>query len=506
MRITPDLVAKHLKCMPWREISNRSISSTNQLLDHWLPPILPDIVKEDFFEFVVNKILGKLGWLRSSVDSSFTRFKVKFEPGGYRGLSDFIEWNDKLDDQFLEQMIPLLQSIAKCTNSQLTVEQFYMLATELCKFTNFPLTSLDISIIKTFSQMPMITIPALARLLGISYKKARSRWSRLRRLNICNIQSKINYQIVGLIPVFIELFDLNSAIRSPYLLSRIELLGNSKRVIYFMVVPEEELGTLSKFLDSHFGTTHTLYTVEDLGQTVEFTHYQTKAGNWNIDWRKLFLGAHLLHNYTECDLLSSDEVEPQPTRLYLPDEKDKKLIPVLLSDALIRLEKLAQISKMSISQASRRKTKLLELGVLRLEPLIRRVGLIEDVIIRVKEKDARILGIIDELPQAWIRQLTEYHTGNKELFLYATLPAGSFALMRYYLNKYLQTESDVSISGPENGGWPLTFEAFDTEKGNWIWQEPIIVQNPKLVAFDMETRSNPSQKQYWGSGRSTILD
>jgi hypothetical protein len=119
---------------------------------------------------------------------------------------------------------------------------------------------------------------------------------------------------------------------------------------------------------------------------------------------------------------------------------------------------------------------------------VRRIGLLEDVIIRVRNNDARLLGIVNELPQAWIRQLTEYHTGEKELFIYATLPAGSFALIRYYLSKYLHTKSDVFISGPENGGWPLTFETFDSEKSRWIWKDPIVVEGPKITAFEPKVK------------------
>lgn len=494
MRLTLDLVVKHLKCRPWRKIADHALSSPSQILDHWLPPILPQMIREDLVEFFTNKISGNVGWLRSCMDSSFTKFKVDFGPGGYRGLPDFVEWDGKLDGQFLEHMFPLLQSIAQCTSSPLTVEQFYMLASELCKFTNFPLTSLDISIIKTLCQMPMITIPALARILRISYKRTRNRWNRLRRLNICRITSKVNYRLLGLVPAFIKVHDLKSTIRSPYILSQIELSGNSKSILYFMVVPEEQLGTLSKFLNSHFGTTHTLYLVDDGGQAIEFTHYQINSGNWNIDWRKLFIGAHLLHNNGSSPNTSFPHAVKHSPRLYLPDAKDKQLIPVLMADARMKLEKLAQIAGMSISQASRRKSKLIELGVLQPEPLIRRVGLIEDVIIRTEEADERMLGIINELPQAWIRHLTEYNSGNKEILFYTTLPAGSFSQIRYYLNKYLKTESDIYISGPENGGWPLTFETFDIEQGGWAWQEPVIVENHEIRAFEIKSQLPQSKE------------
>ncbi len=489
MQLDLDLVTKYLKCKPWREIVDTTISSPDQILNHWLPPIVPDIVKEDLLEFFTNKISGKLGWLRSCTNSSFTKFKVSFEPGGYRGLPDFIDWDGKLDGQFLEHLLPLLQSIAECTITPLTVEQFWLLATELCKFTNFPLSSLDIRIIKTFSQMPMITIPALARLLGISYKKARSRWNRLRRLNICRIPAQVNYRILGLTPIFIELHDLTTMIKSPYILAYNELSGNSKNRLYFMVVPEGQLSQLSKFLDSQFGVTHTLYLAEDMGQTIEFTHYQINTGSWNVDWRTLFIGAHLFHsNSRNPTQLVPSEKNQQPLRLYSPDARDTRIIPVLASDARIKLEKLAKIAEMSISQASRRKTKLIDLGVLQPKPIIRRIGLLEDVVIRMKENDTRLLGIIKELPQAWIRRLTEYHTGNREIFVYATLPAGSYAQIRYYLSKYLHTKSDIFISGPENGGWPLTFDTFNIEQCRWIWQEPIIVEPHKMTAFKMKSQ------------------
>lgn len=497
MQLDLDLVAKHLKCKPWRKISNQVISSASQILDHWLPPILPHLVKEDFLEFFKNKLSGKMGWLRSCVDSSFTKFKVEFGLGGYRGLPDFIDWDNKLDGQFLEHMLPLLQSIAECTNTPITTAQFFMLATELCKFSNFPLSSLDVSIIKTFNQMPTITVPALARLLGKSYKKVRNRWKRLQKLGICKIQAKINYPILGLVPVIIELHDSKSAIRSPYLVSRLELSGDLRCRFFMMAVPEKALSALSHFLDSHFGTTHTLYVVKDLGQIVEFTHYHIIKEDWNIDWKKLLIGVHLLHNdWIAQDTSYYDEEEHQTLRLYFPDDKDKRLIPILMSDARVKLEKLAQISGMSIAQASRRKSKLVELGVLRLEPLIRRVGLIEDIVIRMKKGDARINGLVKELPQAWIRQITEFRSGNKEILVYATLPAGSFALMRYYLSRYLQTESDIYISSPASGGWPLSFEPFDVRNGQWMWQDPVIVEEPKISQFEIlpEINQTPNER------------
>lgn len=488
MRLDLDLVTKYLKCRTWRENPNTTISSPEQLLDQLLPPILPRMVKDDFLEFFTHKIYGKLGWLRKCTDPSFTKFKVKFEPGGYRGLPDFIDWDGQLDGSFLEQMLPLLQSIAQFTMNPLTAEQFWMLATELCKFTNFPLTSLDIRIIKSFSQMPTITNPGLARLLGVSYKKIRSRWNRLQRLNICRILAKVNYRLLGLVPVIVELHDLTKTIRSPYLIGLTPLSGDSNSVLYSLVIPEERLGSFSKFLNSSLGTTHTLFLAKDRGQTIEFTHYQRDKGNWNIDWRKLFIGAHLLHNSENLTSSLFWEEDMEPRNPYFLDDKDKRLIPILMSDARIKLEKLAATADMSISQASRRKSRLIDLGVLQLEPLIRRVGLIEDIIIRIKENDTRITGIFDELPQAWKRQLTEYRTAKKEILLFATLPAGSFALMRYYLHKYLHTKSEISITGPENGGWPLTFDTFNVEQGGWVWQNPTITENSQFTTFDVRTK------------------
>lgn len=495
MQLNLDLVTKYLKCQPLRELSGKNLTTPGQILDHWLPPIIPEIVRDDFEEFFTNKLSGKLSWLRSCTDSSFSKFKVEFEPGGYRGLPDFIEWDGKLDGQFLEQIVPLLQSIAKCTSTPLSVKQFWTLATELCKFMIFPLSALDISIIKAFSKMPLITIPALARLLGISYKKTRNRWNRLRRLSICRVPAQVNYRRVGLVPVFVELHDTKTSIKSPYILSYIKLAGNERRALYFMAIPEEQLGQLPSFLDSHFGTTYTLHLVEDLGQAIEFTHYQTHKGCWNIDWRKLFIGAHLLHDSSFDQFLEFPNNDQQLQRLYVPDSKDQRLIPLLASDARMRLEKLASIAGMSVSQASRRKAKLIELGVLQPKPLIRRIGLLEDVIIRMKQHDTRLLGIVNELPQAWIRQLSEYHTGEKELLLYTTLPPGSFAQLRYYLSKYLHTHSDVYISGPENGGWPLTFETYNPETGRWNWKEPIVEEEARITAFEArEIRNRASRK------------
>jgi DNA-binding Lrp family transcriptional regulator len=498
MRLTLDLAFKHLKCEPWRKVPDSTISTLDQIFDYWLPPILPPVIREDFLEFFQNKLAGRLNWLRSCLDPSFTEFKVRFDwgPGGYRGLPDFVDWDGKLDGQFLDHIIPLLQSIAKCTTTPLTVEQFWILATELCKFSSFQLKSLDIRIIQTLSQMPTMTIPEVSRLLRVGEKKVRRRWKRLQRLNICKIIAKIYYPSLGLIPVFVELFDTKSLIRSPYLISRIELSGNARSTLNFMVIPEEHLGSFAKTLNAYFGTAHSLFLAKDLGKTVAFSHYQVNAGRWNIDWRKLFIGAHLFHP------TSSDSESYSPTndsqalpRLYIPDLKDKQIIPILTVDARVKLEKLAKSARISVAQASRRKTRLMELGVIQLHPMLRRVGLIEDVFIRISERDKRLMGIIDELPQAWIRELTGYHTGQKEALLYATLPAGSYALMRYYLTKYLHTQAKLSLAGPEIGGWPLSFDSFDFERDRWTWHEPTIVQEEAFTAFEMKSQTKESWKE-----------
>ncbi|MFX1318328.1 MAG: hypothetical protein ACFE9O_04230, partial [Promethearchaeota archaeon] len=60
MRLNLDFVAKHLKCKPWREISDAPITSPDQILDHWIPPILPEMVREDFQVFFDNKLSGKI--------------------------------------------------------------------------------------------------------------------------------------------------------------------------------------------------------------------------------------------------------------------------------------------------------------------------------------------------------------------------------------------------------------------------------------------------------------
>jgi DNA-binding Lrp family transcriptional regulator len=456
------------------------------------------VIREDFLEFFQNKLSGKLDWLRSCLDFSFTEFKVPFKwgPGGYRGLPDFVDWDGKLDGQFLEHIIPLLQSVAQCTTAPLTVEQFWILATELCKFSSFQLKSLDISIIQTLSQMPTMTIPEVSRLLRVGEKKIRRSWKRLQRLNICKIIAKIHYPSLGLVPAFVELYDTKSLIRSPYLLSRIELTGNSRSTLYFMVVPEDHLGLFAKTLKTHFGTAHSLFLAKDLGKTVGFSHYQINAGRWNIDWRKLFIGAHLFHpTPSDSDSFSHTDEPQHPPRLYIPDHKDKQIIPILTADARVKLEKLAKSARISVAQASRRKTRLLELGVIQLQPMLRRVGLIEDVFIRISERDKRLMGIVDELPQALIRELTGYHTGHKEILLYATLPAGSYALIRYYLAKYLHTQAEVFLAGPEIGGWPLSFDTFDFERDRWTWHEPTIVQEEAFTAFAMRTQTKAPWKE-----------
>jgi hypothetical protein len=169
---------------------------------------------------------------------------------------------------------------------------------------------------------------------------------------------------------------------------------------------------------------------------------------------------------------------------------------MLMSDARVKLEKLAQIAGMSIAQASRRKANLVEVGVLRLEPLIRRIGLIEDIVIRIKKEESRILGLIRELPQAWIRQLTELRSGKREILVYTTLPAGSFTLMRYYLSRYLQTESDIYISSPASGGWPLSFDTFDVTKSQWVWQPPVIIEDSKISQLEISSKIDQLEKDY----------
>lgn len=488
MQVNMESVIAQIKCKPYKPIPSQEVDSLVQLLDLWLPQILPEVVKDDFIEFFISKIKGKAGWLRTITNSSFTTYKVQFGLGGYRGIADFILWDDKLDGHFLERMIPLLQAIAQCSNSPLSVEQFYSLAADLCLWTKFPLTTLDIEIITTLYQMPNITIPALARLLQTSYKKTRKRWNRLRRLDILHIQAIPNYPSIGLQPVLIELHDSHMELRSPYIVSMFELIGKGKRILYNMMVPEEQLRSVSKFLTEKLGNAHTLFIVNNLGHTAAFTHYHQDEGIWRINWNKLFIGAHLLYTGQQRDWCKHYFEKPKPAPyLYILDEIDQRLIPVLMTDARMKLEKLAKIAGMSISQVSRRKSNLMESDILRLKPMVRRVGLVEDIVIRIKRDDPRLLGIVGELPQAWTAQLTEYNSGDREILVYATLPAGSFTKMRYYISKYLQTCSEIFTSGPESGGWPLNFEIYDTKQGLWTWQELEITEWKSEPAFLLKT-------------------
>jgi DNA-binding Lrp family transcriptional regulator len=473
MQLDIESITKYVKCEPCKPEPNEVRSLTN-LLDLWLPPILPKVVKEDFLEFFSKKITGQLEWLRCSIDDSFTSYKVPFRIGGYRGIADFIFWDDSLSGHFLERVLPLLHSIASCSNNTLTVEQFVALVTDVCQWANFPLTPLDIGIITTVKRMPAITIPSLARLLHAPYRKTRTRWKRLRQLNIFRITAIPNYRSLGLQPVVVELRDTRKTITSPYLISKLKLTGRNKLTLYVMAVPEGKLSKLRQSLERQLGTTCTTYLVRSRGHFISFTHY--KPRKWNIDWRKLFLGAHLLHSDYEIDAESAYDQIQSPVRPYVLDERDKQLIPLLMSDARAKLEQLASRLGMSLSQISRRKSKLTQLGAIRLETVMRRVGLIEDVVLRVEEENQRLLGIVKELPQTWVTQLTELRTGKRQSLIYSTLPAGSFVMMRYYLLRYLQSKPEILICDPESGGWPLSFENYDVEQGRWVWQEPIITE------------------------------
>ena len=242
-----------------------------------------------------------------------------------------------------------------------------------------------------------------------------------------------------------------------------------------MVVPEGKLHMLERSLERKFGTTCTLYLVRNRGHSISFTHYQSK--NWIIDWRKLFIGAHLLHSESATE--SVDEEKIPPFRPYVLDDRDKQLIPLLMSDARAKLELLASQLGMSLSQTSRRKTKLTQLGAIRLETVMRRVGLIEDVVLILDEENPRLLGIVRELPQTWVTQLTEIRTGKRRSLIYSTLPAGSFVMMKYYLLQYFQSNPDILICDPESGGWPLSFDNYDVDEGRWVWQEPIVTDEAR---------------------------
>jgi len=502
MQVNVESITQYVKCTPYKPIPSHAVCSIVELLDFWLPPILPTIIKEDFLEFFTSKVTGKIRWLRSCIDSSFTSFKVRFDLGGYRGLPDFIFWDDNLDGHFLEQILPLLHIIANCTNSPLNAEQFVAIATDLCQWANFRLNSLDIRIITTICQMPSITIPALTRLLHLSYKKVRTRWKRLRRLNIFRVTALPNYLNIGLQPVIIEIRDSQRILGNPFLLSKIRLTGGRNQVLHTMVVPQEQLETLTRCLKQQTGTAHTLYLAKSLGHSIVFTNYQIDRDYWDINWRRLFIGAHLLHHdQKENKYMDFFESENPPIHPYILDEKDKRLIPVLMSDAHMKLELLASTLHMSLSQVSRRKTKLLELGVLRLEPIMRRVGLIEDIVIRISEEDPRLLGILEELPQIWTIQLTEIRTGKKQILVYTTLPAGSFAKIQYYIRRYLQSKPEIFLCGPESGGWPLSFETYDSERGIWKWQEPIVEREETENIISVQRLLDSSERSRAVGGR-----
>ncbi len=474
MQLDIGSITKYVKCEPYKPEPSEVHSLTN-LLDLWLPPILPKVVKEDFLEFFSKKITGQIDWLRCCIDTSFTSYKVPFGIGGYRGIADFIFWDDSLSGRFLDRILPLLHSIASCSNNTLTVEQFVAIVTDVCQWANFPLTHLDIGIITTVKRMPSINAPSLARLLQTPYRKTRTRWKRLRQLNILRITAIPNYRSIGLQPVVVELRDTRREITSPYLISKLKLTGKSKLALYVMAVPEGKLSMLGRSLERQVGTTYSIYLVRSRGHFISFTHYQPRR--WNIDWRKLFIGAHLLHSEYEIDAESELYDQKQsPFRPYVLDERDKQLIPLLMSDARVKLELLASRLGMSLSQISRRRSKLTQLGVIRLETVMRRVGLIEDIVLRVDEENPRLLGIVRELPQTWVTQLTELRTGKRQSLIYSTLPAGSFVMMRYYLLRYFQSKPDILICDPESGGWPLSFENYDIEQGRWVWQEPIVTE------------------------------
>lgn len=473
MQLDIESITKYVKCEPYKPETGE-VHSLTSLLDLWLPPILPEIVKEDFLEFFSKKIAGQLDWLRCCIDTSFTSYKVPFGIGGYRGIADFIFWDDNLSGRFLERVLPLLHSIANCSNNILTVEQFVSIATDICQWAYFPLTPLDIGIITTIKRLPSITVPSLARLLHTPYRKTRTRWKRLKQLNIFRTTAIPNYRSIGLQPVVVELRDTRREITSPYVISKLRLTGKSKLSLYVMAVPEGKMHMLERSLEHQVGTTCTIHLVESRGHSISFTHYKSKK--WIIDWRKLFLGAHLLHSEYEADAESMYDQKQSPFRPYVLDEKDKQLIPLLMSDARTKLELLASRLSMSLSQISRRKTKLTQLGAIRLGTVMRRVGLIEDVVLSVDEEDPRLLGIVKELPQTWVTQLTETRTGNRRSLIYSTLPAGSFVMMRYYLLQYFQSNPDIHICDPESGGWPLSFENYDIDQGRWIWQEPVVTE------------------------------
>jgi hypothetical protein len=482
MQLDVESIIQNVKCQPYETLPSRSDCQLTEVLDCWLPPILPEMIRSDFLEFFANKVSGRLGWLRSCIDSSFTNFRAEFDIGGYRGLADFVLWDDNLEGHFLERMVPLLQAIANSSSTQLSLEQFVALATDLCQWASFPLAPQDVSIMTTVDQMPEITVPALSRLLHTPYKTTYSRWKRLTQLNILRVTMIPNYRSIGLQPVMLELRDLQRDLSSPYLLSKIGLTGDGSRVLYTMVIPEEDLGAFSRWTERSFGTAHSLYLAERSGRSIAFTHYQFSNSRWDIDWRKLFIGAHLLHTEPAMGTPQAESYEPDTRRPYVLDEKDTRLIPMLMSDANSKLEALANRLSMSLSQVSRRKHRLTSLGILRPEPVIRRVGLFEEVVMKANQEDLRLLGIVRELPQTWTTQLVELKTGKKQTLVYATLPAGSFAVIRYYQRRYLPTKAHAFLSETQSGGWPLSFRTYDVEQGCWKWSNPVLTdERPENV-------------------------
>jgi hypothetical protein len=299
----------------------------------------------------------------------------------------------------------------------------------------------------------------------------------------------------------LELRDVKRSLCSPYLLSKIRLTGEGNQVLYAMVIPEEQLGTFTRWVERNLGTAHALYLAESRGRTISFTHYQFDKSRWEIDWRKLFMGVHLLHKEAgmegQPDFYEQDS---SPCRPYVLDEKDTRLIPVLMSDAHLKLEVLANQLSMSLSQVSRRKDKLTSLGILRHEPIIRRVGLVEEIVIKVDEEDPRLLGIVRELPQSWTTHLVELKTAKKQILVYATLPAGSFAIIRYYQRRYLKARAEVFLSETESGGWPLSFRAYDVKRGCWIWSDPALTDESPENVLPINDLQKPREKSVLGEG------
>jgi len=469
-----DYISSYVKCKPYKSPPSK-IENIREALELWLPPVIPKEVVEDFIQFFTLKITGRVDELEAHRDPLFTGFKIKFGLGGYRGIADFIFWDEKLEGQLLEQLLPLLHKVSRLSKKPLTTEQFVSLVTDLCYWVNLPLTPLDVNIITTIHKMPFMTVPSLARLLHASYKRVHSRWSRLKRLDILRITALPNYRSIGLRPVIVELHNTRNIIVSPYILSKLSLTGSEDSTLYVMVIPEERLGCLIKALDREMRGVYSLHLAENRGHTISFTYYRFDDHAWDINWRKLFLGVHLLYKEIEERERPKKEREEE-YRPYVPDKHDTKLIPALMSDATMKLELLSQKVGLSLSQVSRRRSRLINTGVLRLETVLRRVGLIEEIVLKIDEQDTKMIGLIKEFPQAWVTRLTDVKTGKRQFLVYTTLPAGSFVRIRHYITRYVPTRVDVFISGPESGGWPLSFENYDVEKGCWIWQEPEVVK------------------------------